>query len=167
MTTQHTTTTTFKLDLAPLLAIDTLSGAVAAIVDAGEWLDRDSYEPNSGTWHNPTLRAAHGKCAICDAGAVMAKLGVKPWQRANPFDFKNVRVKNVLDALDFIRLGAWRAAARRIGQDLLPEQLDFLNHLREPNNSSFMAGWGAWAVFDLHITDLRVRVLPALREHGL
>ena len=163
-------------DVTPLLAITTLSGLVSAIVHAGQTINRDDYLPYAYDWHAPNNEI--NRVEVCDAGAVLATLchlSSETHVVITNEEFEHP-VKVYLDAIERIRIGNFHSAAAFVHIELTLAQNDVLDRIEPPRNPNwtYHAEWGtpesieeSWDNFDLHITDLRDRVLPALKALGL
>ena len=84
-----------------------------ALKDFGSVERSVHYEVNMDEWHNPF---DFGTCAVCMAGAVMARtLNVNPLEKCNPDDFTD-GTKNKLIALDHLRTGSVGSAFELLGR---------------------------------------------------
>ena len=181
-------TTTYRgADVGALFKLDKLSDAVAAIIEAADHLDRDDYLPYSGEWHAPlydsTGEERQDVCLVCDAGAVLAHVGLdrNAELHAGDGDGEVPRdVFRVMTAFDSIRTGEWNSAAEDLGIRLTGAQQAQLLAINAPQQPSWSPEYlstgrtfgdehrkALWENFNAHITDLRHRVLPQLRDMGL
>ena len=172
MTDEHTC---YGVDASPLLAIKTLSGLVEAIVDAGAKLDRDLYLPYASDWHIPDDELK--RCRVCDAGAVLATLCKLPAETRIGSMATMDEFDQRLCAMDYIRHGEYETAAEAIELDIPNNACIALCKIDPPLHSDWSSqvlSWRTpegiahiWEMFDLHIYDLRDRVLPALQALDL
>ena len=163
------------VDMSPLLAINTLSGLVEAIVHAGENIDRTTHYPDAHDWHVPD--EALGLCRVCDAGAVLAVLCSLPPSTLMSGVIENRSILETrMFAMDRIRKGEFMAATECLNIGLTFVQDENLWRINSPHAPHWIPDPllgtqektnSAWTKFDLHIADLRDRVLPTLKALGL
>lgn len=107
---------------------DKLSELIYIALEDLEKIEADPrYIIDMGTWHMP-----NGKCAVCAAGAVMAKrLGADPTAHISPSRFDD-DTEAKLDAIDLLRCGYLDDAADQLGF-ALPSTLapDYCEYVRE------------------------------------
>ena len=92
-----------------------------------------NYFVNMNTWHEPLF----GKCAVCLAGAVMAKtLGIDRDDDVSPSEL-GAATDDRLSALDCLRVGSLGVALRGLGIDKppqLPEAVATVDYHQDPND---------------------------------
>ncbi len=91
------------------------------------------YQINMDSWHAPI----DGKCAVCLAGAVMARtLDISPTRRVSPEDL-GVDLFCRLSALDCLRIGCLENALQSLGIDAppqLPKTVTTVDYHQDPND---------------------------------
>ena len=91
------------------------------------------YQINMNSWH----ATIDGKCAVCLAGAVMARtLGISPTRDVAPEDLES-DLKHRLCALDCLRTGRVQFALHALGiaqPPKLPETVTTVDYHQDPND---------------------------------
>lgn len=145
-----------------------------AITDVGR-LDRTTYTPHPGHWHEPT---DNGRCAICLAGSVIAGTLKCPQDKSAEVlydhDDPDSDQVNIVDrkwqlalwALDDARQGLWADAYDILTIDDAPapteDILHGLDQIPVPERPEFED----WTDFDIHLKSL-ASCADELRKLGL
>ena len=135
----------------------TMSGLLEAAIDDARKLDPDTYHPDFERWHSPDK---DGTCAICLAGSLIAgTFNASPDKNVLPESFSD-DVMRKLNALDCMRLGAWRLAYERFyGHEPALNVSDGLAFLPQPDFKNF----NGWDDFRNHLDSLEQAIEPLRR----
>ena len=158
--------------------ITKLSDLAQLAVEDARKLDRKTYWPDAGRWHEPRLKDEQVLYHVCLGGAVIAGHGLaKDDEDTTPGLVAQRLAKGVMTtdnaiyhrlvALDSVRQGLYHSAERAMHDNpsvALDSRLDeALHDIRQPRYAKFCN----WDEFGQFLDDLEQRVIPALRAAGI